>query len=230
MTSTPQTGHSKGGVWVQEYIESVLRRPLDVGWGEAENLGPRWKRGPASLEPAKDLRALIFILTDSANHLSEIDDWTDSGRYPTLHSSKDGDILRGVLDLLHFLVNLGFPTFFVKVRAHRGELYNEAADRIASMATHDKDVPLLWNAPIGRIIYQFTPDPSDSEDTLYTVSMNDTVKKFIRNQAAMSNLYSSHSPGFTESFLRRPHCNTHIGRDLLGACLSSSSFPEKSKK
>jgi hypothetical protein len=56
---------------------------------------------------------------------------------------------------------------FVKVRAHRGEPYNEAADRIASrmMATHDEDVPLLWNAPSGRIIYQFTPDPSDSVST-----------------------------------------------------------------
>jgi hypothetical protein len=179
-----------------------------------------------ALEHAKDVRAPIFILTDSANHLSEIDDWIGSGRYPTLHSSKDGDILRGVLDLLYFHVNLGFPTFFVKVRAHRREPYNEAADRIASMATHDEDVSLLWNAPSGRIIYQFTPDPSDSEDTIYTASMNDTVKKFIKNQAAMSNLYSSHSPGVTESFLRHPNSS----RDLLGACLSSSSFPEKAKK
>ena len=67
-------------------------------------------------------------------------------------------------------------------------------------------------------IYQFTLDPSDSEDTVYMASMNDTVKKFIKNQAAMSNLYSSHSPGVTESVLRRPHSS----RDLLTACLSCS--------
>jgi hypothetical protein len=42
--------------------------------------------------------------------------------------------------------------------------------------------------------------------------MNDTVKKFIKNQAALSSLYSSPTPGFTESFLRRPHSS----RDLLG--------------
>jgi len=72
------------------------------------------------------------------------------GKYPTLHSSKDGDIVRGVLELLHHRVTLGFPTFFVKVRAHRGEPYNEAADRIASTAARDEDVPLLWNAPSGR--------------------------------------------------------------------------------
>ena len=68
------------------------------------------------------------------------------------------------------------------------------------------------------ITYQLTPDPSDSKDTLYTASMNDSVKKFIKNQAAMSNLYSLHSPGVTESFLRRPHSS----RDLLTACLSCS--------
>jgi len=60
----------------------------------------------------------------------------------------------------------------------------------------------LWNAPSGRIIYQFTPGPSESEDTLYTASVNDTVKKFIKIQAALSNLYTSRSPGVTESFLR----------------------------
>ena len=76
-----------------------------------------------------------------------------------MYSSKDGDILRGVLDLLHYRVNLGFPTFLVKVRAHRGEPYNEAADRIASMSTKDKDVPCLWNAPSDRSIYHFTLTP-----------------------------------------------------------------------
>jgi hypothetical protein len=40
-------------------------------------------------------------------------------------------------------VNLDFPTFLVKVRAHRGQHYNEAADRLAYTATNDEDVPLL---------------------------------------------------------------------------------------
>ena len=111
-----------------------------------------------ALEHGRDIAAPIFILTDSANHLMELEDWVGPGKYPTLHSSKDRDIVRGVLklaELLHHRVTLGFPTFFVKVRAHRGEPYNEAADRIASTGTRDEDVPLLWNAPSGRIIYQF---------------------------------------------------------------------------
>jgi len=137
----------------------------------------------------------IFILTDSTNHLAELEDWVGPGKYPILHSSKDGDIVRGVLELLHHRVTLGFLTFFVKVRTHRGEPYNEAADRIASTATRDEDVPLLWNAPSGRIIYQFAPDESSSEDDFYSASMNDTVQKFIKNQAAMSSLFSSSTQG-----------------------------------
>ena len=42
----------------------------------------------------------------------------------------------------------------------------------------------------------------------------------------MSNLYSSSTQGSTESFLRRPHSS----RDLLGACLADSSFPDGAKK
>jgi hypothetical protein len=110
------------------------------------------------------------------------------GKYPTLHSSKDGDIVREVLEFLHHRVTLGFPTFFVKVRDHRGELYNEAADWITSTSARDEDVPFLWNAPCSLIIYQFSPDESSFEDGLYSASMIDTVKKFIKNQAVMSSL------------------------------------------
>ena len=81
-----------------------------------------------ALEHGRDIEAPIFILTDWANHLQELEDWVGPGKYTTLHSSKDGDIVPGVLELLHHRVTLGFPTIFVKVRAHRGEPYNEAAD------------------------------------------------------------------------------------------------------
>ena len=40
-----------------------------------------------ALEHAKDIRAPIIILTDSANHLSEIDDWVGPG--------PDGVLLQG---------------------------------------------------------------------------------------------------------------------------------------
>ena len=72
-----------------------------------------------ALEHGKDNKAPIIILTDSANHLLELDEWVGPGKYPTLHTSKDRDIVRGVLELLNHRVSMGFPTFFVKVRARR---------------------------------------------------------------------------------------------------------------
>ena len=112
-----------------------------------------------ALEHGKNIKAPIIILTDSANHLSGLDEWVGLGKYPTLHTSKDGDTVRGVMELLHHRVSMGFPTFFVKVRSHSGEPYNEAANRIASMATEVEGAPLLWNAKSGRIIYQLFRTP-----------------------------------------------------------------------
>ncbi len=60
-----------------------------------------------ALEHGKDIRATISILANLANHRSEIDDWVGPGKYPTLHSSKDGDIVRGVLELLHHTGQFG---------------------------------------------------------------------------------------------------------------------------
>jgi ribonuclease HI len=217
-------GHMGAGVYI---VRSGKALPCRMGRSRESRTSLQVETGASylALEHGRDIAAPIFILTDSANHLQELEDWVGPGKYPTLHSSKDGDIVRGVLELLHHRVTLGFPTFFVKVRAHRGEPYNEAADRIASTATRDEDVPLLWNAPSGRIIYQFAHIESNSDDDLYSASMNDTVKKFIKNQAAMPTLYSS-TQGHTESFLRRPHSS----RDLLGACLADSSVPDGAKK
>ena len=108
------------GVYIVRFKRSLQCR---VGRSLEARTSLRLETGACflALEHAKDIRAPIIILTDSANHLSEIDDWVGPGRFPTGYSSKDGDILRGVIDLLHYRINLGFPTFSVKVRAHRGE-------------------------------------------------------------------------------------------------------------
>ena len=69
-----------------------------------------------ALENGKDAPAPIFILTDSANHLTEVDNWVGEGKSPTLSKSKDSDILRAILELLHHRARKGFPTFFIKIR------------------------------------------------------------------------------------------------------------------
>ena len=98
---------------------------------------------------------------------------------PTLSNSKDSDILRAILELLHYRVKRGFPTFFIKIRAHRGEPFNEAADRIAGRAGSEPMAPLLWNAPSGRPIFRFKTTLEDGTESSYQACMNDTVKTQI---------------------------------------------------
>ena len=137
-----------------------------------------------SLEHGKDTPAPVFILTDSANHLTEVDNWIGEGKSPTLSNSKDSDILRAILELLHYRVKRGFPTFFIKIRAHRGEPFNEAADRTAGRVGSEPMAPLLWNAPSGRPIFRFKTTLEDGTESSYQACMNDTVKKQIKLQAA----------------------------------------------
>jgi len=40
----------------------------------------------------------------------------------------DGDILRDIIELLKKRVDNGLFTLFVKIRAHRGEFFNEMSD------------------------------------------------------------------------------------------------------
>ena len=137
-----------------------------------------------ALENGKDTPAPIFILTDSANHLTEVDNWVGEGKSPTLSKSKDSDILRAILELLHHRARKGLPTFFIKIRAHRGEPFNEAADRIAGRAGSEEGA-LLWNAPSGRPIFRFTTTSEDGSESIYRACMNDTIKKQIKHRAAL---------------------------------------------
>ena len=49
-----------------------------------------------------------------------------------IHKFPDGDILRDIIELLKKRVETGLFTLFVKIRANRGEFFNEKADRWAN--------------------------------------------------------------------------------------------------
>lgn len=154
-----------------------------------------------ALENGKETRAPIFILTDSAINLPEKEEWVGPGKHPTLYSSKNEDIVCGILELPQHRVRIGFLTPLLKIQRHRGEPFKEAIDWMANTAIHAEGVPLLWKFPSARIIYVFVPNCSEPEETPYTAPMNDTLQKLINTQAATSSLYSTHSPGVTSSFL-----------------------------
>ena len=119
-----------------------------------------------------------------------------------------------------FSVTLKVP-WISSLAAHRaGETSAMTSDVAGS------HLPELLSGPCGCQRNHELPTPKSKEEDDHRPSMNDTVKKFIKNQAAMSSLYFSSTQGYTESFLQRPHSS----RDLLGACLADSSFPDGAKK
>ena len=53
-----------------------------------------------------------------------------------MKASPDGDILLEILELLRARMDLGLFTLFVKIKSHRGEFFNEMADRWADKGRH----------------------------------------------------------------------------------------------
>jgi len=159
------------------------------------------------------------------DHLTELDNWVGEGKSPTLSKSKDSDcesdILRAILELLHYRVRKGFPTFSIKIRAHRGEPFNEAADWIAGRAGSEEGA-LLWNAPSGRPIFGFSTVLEDGSEPIYRACMNDTIKKQIKHRAATLDCPAAVRPSgrcWTWTSSARPRKGRELTCPLLSAAL-----------
>jgi len=78
----------------------------------------------------------LILLTDSKCLLMAIQKWIGEGIDPCMKASPDGDILLEILELLRARMDLGLFTLFVKIKSHRGEFFNEMADRWADKGRH----------------------------------------------------------------------------------------------
>ena len=65
-----------------------------------------------------------------------IQKWIGAGINPTIKESPDGDILQEILEVLRVRIDLGLFTHFIKIESHRGEFFNEMADRWADKGRH----------------------------------------------------------------------------------------------
>jgi len=120
--------------------------------GESSN---RSEHAAATLALENSLAAdqNIVILTDSKCLLDSIQPWISEGGNPMIHKFPDGDILRGIIELLRKRVAKELFTLFVKIRAHRGESFNEA-DRWADQGALATD-NVRWNCPRLRPIFSW---------------------------------------------------------------------------
>ena len=107
-----------------------------------------------SLTAEADRDKDIVILTDSKCLLDSIQPWIGEGCNPMIHKFPDGDILREIIELLRKRVNKGLFTLFVKIRAHRGEFFNEMSDRWADKGALATD-NLRWNCPRLKPIFSW---------------------------------------------------------------------------
>ena len=116
-----------------------------------------------ALNDCKDLKKPVILFTDSETMLELIDAWIGEGTTKSLYNIDDSDILREILSLLHHRTQLGYPTFLIKLKAHRGDPYNELGDRAADTAASSEDTPLIWDAPSGRPLYRWKEENSPDE-------------------------------------------------------------------
>ena len=75
---------------------------------------------------------------------------------------------------MHHRIQLGYRTFLVKLRAHRGDPYNELGDRAADTAASSMDTPLIWDASSGRPLCRWKEENSPDEHT--TVKFNKRLR------------------------------------------------------
>jgi len=103
---------------------------------------------------ASSLRPLI-LLTDSKCFLMAIQKWIGEGIDPSIKAFPDGDILREILVLLRARIDLGLFTLFVKIKSHRGEFFNEMADRWVDKGRH-AETKARWTSLRQRPIFTWT--------------------------------------------------------------------------
>jgi len=81
-------------------------------------------------------RRPLILLTDSKCLLMAIQKWIGEGIDPSIKASTDGNMLREILKLLRARIDLELFILFVKSKSHRGEFFDEMADRWADKGRH----------------------------------------------------------------------------------------------
>ena len=128
------------------------------GRGEERNSSNRAELGAAclALEDAKRKqdRKPIILLSDSACFLSSFQKWIGKGKSPSMHGNLDADIMGDKVQLLRERIEQGLLTFFIKIKAHRGNPLNELADRCADEGRQSENI--RWSLPTNRPIFYWT--------------------------------------------------------------------------
>jgi len=139
---------------------------LDENRGGCCKLG-RWEEGNSfnraelgaaclALEDAKRKKdnEPVILFSDSACFLSSSQKWIVEGKSPPMWANPDADIMRDIVQLLRERIEQGLLTIFIKMKAHRGDLLNELADRKTDEGRQSENI--RWSLPTNRPVLSWT--------------------------------------------------------------------------
>jgi len=96
-------------------------------------------------------------------------------------------ILAAVIEILRRMIAAGTGTFFVKVKAHRGEPVNERADILKDKAISDPKVGKEWCQRTNRAVFSWEKLCREAGKVTYQdrhSTINNSVRDAIRRMAA----------------------------------------------
>ena len=162
------------------YQNHEHRRAVRVGRAEEGTNSLRTELAAiASVLQSASVREDLLYLGDSETALDRIRSWIGRGPKASLVGDANADIMRPIIECLRVRTQQGARTFFVKIKAHRGEPLNECADTQAETARQLPEDTQQWTDRTRRMTYEWR----DKEVTR-TSTWSNAVRNAMRRGAA----------------------------------------------
>jgi len=119
--------------------------------------------------------------------LKAVNRWIGEGGKVTLVGAPNADILAAAIQTLRKRIAAGTATFLVKVKVHRGEPANEAADIFADKAISDPKVGKEWCQRMNRAVFTWRKPCREAGKVTHQdchLTFNNSVRDAIRRGAA----------------------------------------------
>ena len=115
-------------------------------------------------------------MVDNQSILWEISRWVGEGGRTFLALSANPDIFRMIIGRLCMRITHGTATFLCKVKSHRGESLNEAADDLADLGRTIDPEQVVWTTRSNRMVFSWI----DGQGSARTSTWNQGVRNGVR--------------------------------------------------
>jgi ribonuclease HI len=120
----------------------------------------------------------LLYLCDNQLLLKAVQKWTGEGPKQTTANAPDADILREIMELLKMRVQNRAATFWVKVKAHRGEPLNELEDSLAEAAREVSMEKKEWFNRTERMVFKWK-DKDQERSSIWTAGVRNAIRKGV---------------------------------------------------